>query len=154
MVYLFMALSPANAMLGTNQDVVNFRQLMTGGKRAPGLPKFDPNRGVCVLCLHSTRSCDQTRPPASWMCRSTAVSRLRSLSLSPPSAGPAGRSRSGLSPLARTVRILHILIPTLCLPSMPKSLAWYTGHIQCKCRIYLSSCSFCWDGTRSRLVSE
>ena len=28
---------------------MNFRQLMTGGKRAPGLPKFDPNRGVSRL---------------------------------------------------------------------------------------------------------
>lgn len=34
--------------LGTSQDVVNFRQLMTGGKAASGLPKFDPNRGVRV----------------------------------------------------------------------------------------------------------
>ena len=47
-----------HGQLGTNQDVVNFRQLMTGGKRAPGLPKFDPNRGVrpdrAVLCVQAT----------------------------------------------------------------------------------------------------
>ncbi|KAI0708343.1 HotDog domain-containing protein [Earliella scabrosa] len=46
---------------GTNQDVVNFRQLMTGGKRAPGLPKFDPNRGV-----HGSQSIEILKPlPAS-----------------------------------------------------------------------------------------
>ncbi|KAI0649674.1 peroxisomal dehydratase [Trametes meyenii] len=42
---------------GTNQDVVNFRELMTGGKRAPGLPKFDPNRGV-----HGSQSIEILKP--------------------------------------------------------------------------------------------
>ncbi|TBU57564.1 peroxisomal dehydratase [Dichomitus squalens] len=42
---------------GTSQDVVNFRQLMTGGKRAPGLPKFDPNRGV-----HGSQSIEILKP--------------------------------------------------------------------------------------------
>ncbi|KAL7284837.1 hypothetical protein ACG7TL_002150 [Trametes sanguinea] len=42
---------------GTSQDVVNFRELMTGGKRAPGLPKFDPNRGV-----HGSQSIEILKP--------------------------------------------------------------------------------------------
>ncbi|EIW52075.1 peroxisomal dehydratase [Trametes versicolor FP-101664 SS1] len=42
---------------GTSQDVVNFRQLMTGGKGAPGLPKFDPNRGV-----HGSQSIEILKP--------------------------------------------------------------------------------------------
>ena len=41
---------------GTSQDVVNFRQLMTGGRAVPGLPKFDPNRGVCIPCATSDYS--------------------------------------------------------------------------------------------------
>ncbi|KAI0771277.1 peroxisomal dehydratase [Trametes elegans] len=42
---------------GTNQDVVNFRQLMTGGKRAPGLPQFNPNRTV-----HGSQSIEILKP--------------------------------------------------------------------------------------------
>ncbi|RPD59276.1 peroxisomal dehydratase [Lentinus tigrinus ALCF2SS1-7] len=42
---------------GTSQDVVNFRQLMTGGRAVPGLPKFDPNRGV-----HGSQSIELLKP--------------------------------------------------------------------------------------------
>ncbi|KAH9846740.1 peroxisomal dehydratase [Lenzites betulinus] len=42
---------------GTSQDVVEFRKLMTGGKSAPGLPKFDPNRGV-----HGSQSIEILKP--------------------------------------------------------------------------------------------
>ena len=31
---------------GTTQDVVDFRQLMAGGKQVPGLPKLNPDRVV------------------------------------------------------------------------------------------------------------
>ncbi|KZT08220.1 peroxisomal dehydratase [Laetiporus sulphureus 93-53] len=47
---------------GTSQDVVDFRQLMRGGKKAPGLPQFDPNRIV-----HGTQSIEilKSLPPVS-----------------------------------------------------------------------------------------
>lgn len=35
---------------GVSQDVVDFRQLMSGGKGIPGLPKLDPNRVVRPAC--------------------------------------------------------------------------------------------------------
>lgn len=31
---------------GTSQDVIDFRQLMAGGKQVPGLPKLNPDRVV------------------------------------------------------------------------------------------------------------
>ncbi|KAH9924966.1 peroxisomal dehydratase [Epithele typhae] len=48
---------PTYPVSGTNQDVVNFRKLMTGGKHSPHLPKFDPNRGV-----HGSQSIEILKP--------------------------------------------------------------------------------------------
>ena len=73
---------------------------MTGGKRAPGLPKFDPNRGVCFR-YHLL--CDL---PANISRRCTAVSPSRFSSLYPPSADLDGRSRNALLALARIVRTM------------------------------------------------
>ncbi|KAL6302250.1 peroxisomal dehydratase [Sparassis latifolia] len=42
---------------GVEQDVVDFRKLLTGGKKAPGLPKFDPNRIV-----HASQSIEVLKP--------------------------------------------------------------------------------------------
>ncbi|KAI0943066.1 hypothetical protein AcV7_002310 [Taiwanofungus camphoratus] len=42
---------------GVSQDVVDFRQLMSGGKEIPGLPKLDPNRVV-----HGTQTIEILKP--------------------------------------------------------------------------------------------
>ncbi|OBZ76204.1 putative enoyl-CoA hydratase 2, partial [Grifola frondosa] len=42
---------------GAEQELNDFRKRMTGGKRAPGLPKFDPNRGV-----HGSQSIEVLKP--------------------------------------------------------------------------------------------
>lgn len=42
---------------GVEQDVVNFRKLMTSGKHAPGLPKFNPDRTV-----HGAQSIEILKP--------------------------------------------------------------------------------------------
>ncbi|KAF9804681.1 hypothetical protein IEO21_09284 [Rhodonia placenta] len=44
-------------MFCINQDTVNFRQLMSGGKKVSGLPAFDPNRVV-----HGFQSIEILRP--------------------------------------------------------------------------------------------